>query len=50
VTPPRRSSRLVRAVRQHHARALKKKPELKEAFIRHGRAREVEGLEALDES
>jgi predicted protein tyrosine phosphatase len=39
--------RLVRAVRQHHARALKKKPELKEAFIRHGRAREVEGLEAL---
>jgi predicted protein tyrosine phosphatase len=39
--------RLVRAVRRHHARALRRRPELKEAFIRHGRAREVEGLEEL---
>jgi predicted protein tyrosine phosphatase len=39
--------RLVRAVRRHHARALLRKPELKDVFTRHGRAREVEGLEGL---
>ena len=39
--------RLVQAVRRHHARALLKKPELKDVFSRHGRAREVEGLEGL---
>ena len=39
--------RLVRAVRRHHARALQRRPELREAFARHGRAREVEGLETL---
>ena len=39
--------RLVRAVRRHHAKALLRRPELKEAFIRHGRAREVEGLEEI---
>lgn len=38
---------LVHAVRRHHARALQKRPEMKEAFIRHGRAREIEGLETL---
>jgi predicted protein tyrosine phosphatase len=39
--------RLVHAVRRHHARALLKKPELKDVFSRHGRAREVEGLDAF---
>ncbi len=39
--------RLISAVRRHHARALLRRPELKEAFIRHGRAREVEGLDSL---
>lgn len=39
---------LVRAVRRHHARALRRKPELREAFARHGRAREIEGLEAFE--
>ncbi len=38
---------LVRAVRRHHARALQLKPGLKDVFSRHGRAREVEGLEAF---
>lgn len=40
-------SGLVRAVRRHHARALLRRPELRDAFIRGGRAREVEGLDAL---
>lgn len=39
--------RLVQAVRRHHAKALLRKPELKDVFTRHGRAREVEGLETL---
>lgn len=39
--------RLVRAVRRHHAQALLRRPELKDAFTRHGRGREVEGLEGL---
>ena len=39
--------RLIQAVRRHHARALLRKPELKDVFSRHGRAREVEGLEGL---
>jgi predicted protein tyrosine phosphatase len=39
--------RLIQAVRRHHARALLRKPELKDVFSRHGRAREVEGLEAF---
>jgi predicted protein tyrosine phosphatase len=39
--------RLVGAVRRHHARALLRRPELREAFIRGGRSREVEGLETL---
>lgn len=39
--------RLVQAVRRHHARALRRKPELRDAFVLHGRAREIEGLEAL---
>ena len=38
---------LVHAVRRHHARALRKKPEYRESFILHGRAREIEGLEGL---
>lgn len=40
-------ARLVSAVRRHHARALRRKPELRDVFIRYGRSREVEGLEAL---
>jgi predicted protein tyrosine phosphatase len=40
-------ARLVRAVRRHHARALVRRPELREVFIAHGRAREVENLEAI---
>jgi len=39
--------RLVRAVRRHHAQALLRRPELRDAFTRHGRGREVEGLESL---
>jgi len=39
--------RLVHAVRRHHARALMKRPELRDAFVHHGRAREIEGLETL---
>lgn len=39
---------LVHAVRRHHARALRRKPEMRDAFALHGRAREVEGLELLD--
>jgi hypothetical protein len=39
---------LVQAVRRHHARALRRKPELRAAFALHGRAREVEGLESLE--
>jgi predicted protein tyrosine phosphatase len=39
--------RLVHAVRRHHATALLRRPELRDAFIRTGRAREVEGLEGL---
>jgi len=39
--------RLVRAVRRHHARALVARPELREIFTQCGRAREVQGLEAL---
>ncbi len=39
--------RLVHAVRRHYARALLIKPELKDVFSRHGRARGVEGLEAF---
>jgi predicted protein tyrosine phosphatase len=39
--------RLVRAVRRHHAEALRRRPELRDAFIRAGRSREVEGLESL---
>lgn len=39
--------RLVQAVRRHHAKALLRKPELKDVFTRHGRAREVEGLDTL---
>lgn len=39
--------RLVRAVRRHHAQALLRRPELKEAFTRNGRAREVQGLESI---
>lgn len=38
---------LVHAVRRHHARALQKRPEYRESFILHGRAREIEGLEGL---
>ncbi|MCW5771197.1 MAG: dual specificity protein phosphatase family protein [Rhodospirillaceae bacterium] len=40
-------ARLIDAVRRHHARALARKPELRDTFIRYGRAREVEGLEGL---
>jgi predicted protein tyrosine phosphatase len=39
--------RLVRAVRRHHAQALRRRPELREAFTRHGRGREIEGLDSL---
>lgn len=39
---------LVHAVRRHHARALRRRPELREAFVLHGRAREIEGLESLE--
>jgi predicted protein tyrosine phosphatase len=39
---------LVHAVRRHHARAMRQRPYLREAFALHGRAREVEGLEAFD--
>ncbi len=39
--------RLVRAVRRHHARALLRQPDLRETFMRHGRAREVEGLDTI---
>lgn len=39
---------LVHAVRRHHARALRRKPEMRDAFALHGRAREVEGLESLE--
>ena len=38
---------LVHAVRRHHARALQKRPEYREAFVLHGRAREIEGLDSL---
>ncbi|MGH7005290.1 MAG: tyrosine phosphatase family protein [Alphaproteobacteria bacterium] len=40
--------RLVRAVRRHHAQALSRRPELKEIYTLHGRAREVEGLDAFE--
>jgi len=40
-------ARLIRAVRRHHARALVRRPELRDVFIAHGRAREVENLEAI---
>jgi predicted protein tyrosine phosphatase len=39
-------TRLIRAVRRHHARVLIRRPELRDIFIAHGRAREVEGLDA----
>lgn len=39
---------LVHAVRRHHARALRRRPELRDAFVLHGRAREIEGLESFD--
>jgi hypothetical protein len=39
-------SHLIAAVRRHDAKALLRRPELREAFIRSGRAREVEGLDA----
>ena len=43
----KQENRLVKAVRRHHARALTARPELREIFTQCGRAREVEGLEAL---
>lgn len=43
----KRENRLVQAVRRHHARALAARPELREIFTQCGRAREVEGLDAL---
>lgn len=39
---------LVRAVRRHHARVLRRRPHLRDAMVLHGRGREVEGLEGLD--
>jgi predicted protein tyrosine phosphatase len=38
-------TRLIQAVRRHHARVLVKRPELRDAFIASGRRREVEGFE-----
>lgn len=38
---------LVHAVRRHHARVLRLRPHLRDAFALHGRAREVEGLETF---
>lgn len=38
-------TKLIQAVRRHHARVLVKRPELREAFIANGRRREVEGFE-----
>ena len=43
----KQENRLVKAVRRHHARALLARPELREIFTQCGRAREVDGLEAL---
>jgi len=43
----KQEDRLVRAVRRHHALALAARPELREIFTLNGRAREVEGLDAL---
>jgi len=37
--------RLVRAVRRHHAKTIRGKNEFRDSLIRHGRRREVEGLE-----
>lgn len=39
-------TKLIQAVRRHHARVLLRRPELREAFIANGRRREVEGFEA----
>ena len=39
--------RMVGAVRRHHARAIRGKNEFRESLIRHGRGREIDGLDTL---
>jgi hypothetical protein len=39
--------RLIQAVRRHHAKAIRGKNEFRDSLIRHGRGREIEGLDTL---